>query len=215
MRRALNENPMVQAIFIGILAIVAGFLLLTRVMGGSSTETATEATTTTPGVASTDPAATTDPAAGVPVDPAATAPVAPAPTGETAPSIPAGSFAAGPGLPAPVVQAYARGQTVTIVVTKNRGIDDANMRDATSTLRNRSDTAVFTTNAHNVAKYSRITSGVNLDRAPALIVLTPRAVNGNDAPTATISYGYRSIQSTVQALDDAEYNGKELPYYPR
>src|SRR3954469_20108918 len=105
MRRALNENPMVQALFIGILAIVAGFLLLTRVMGGSSAETATEATTTTPGVTSTDPAATTDPAAAVPVDPAAAVPVDPAaaaPTAETAPSIPAGAFAAGPGLPAPV-----------------------------------------------------------------------------------------------------------------
>jgi hypothetical protein len=215
MRRALNENPMFQVIFIAVLALIAGFLLLTRVMGGSSSTAETESATTTPGATAmaTDPAAAaaTDPAAAaVPADPAAAAPA-----DGTASGIPASAFAPGPGLPAPVVKAYADGQTVALVVTKHRGIDDAKMREATDTLHGRVDTAVFETNAHHVADYSRIASGVNLDRVPALIVLTPRDVSGDAAPTATVSYGYRSVQSTVQALDDAEYDGKEFGYDPR
>ena len=38
----------------------------------------------------------------------------------------------------------------------------------------RSDLALFVTNAGHIARYSRITQGVNVDRVPALIVLRPR-----------------------------------------
>ena len=45
MRQALNENPVVQVVMLGILGIVVAFLFMTRVMGGDEAA-APEATDT-------------------------------------------------------------------------------------------------------------------------------------------------------------------------
>ena len=42
MRRALNENPVVQAVVIGIMALAAAILLFTRLMGGDDRPAAGE-----------------------------------------------------------------------------------------------------------------------------------------------------------------------------
>ena len=44
MRKALNDNPIVQIAVLGVLAVVVGFFLMTRVMGKSSDSTSTTPT---------------------------------------------------------------------------------------------------------------------------------------------------------------------------
>jgi hypothetical protein len=69
--------------------------------------------------------------------------------------------------------------------------------------------------AKDVAGYSRITQGVGVNRAPALVVVRPRDVSGS-VPQAQVSYGFRNSQSVVQAVHDALYTGRDnLPYSPR
>ena len=71
------------------------------------------------------------------------------------------------------------------------------------------------TNAGHIARYARITQGVDVNRVPALIVLG-RAPHATGRPTATVSYGFRGPDSVDQAVRDALYKGPtNLPYYPR
>ena len=122
---------------------------------------------------------------------------------------------AGPGLPAPVVKAYKDDKTVVLLVLRHRGIDDDQLRQNVERLRGKSDLALFVTNAGHIARYSRITQGVNVDRVPALIVLRPRHLT-HGTPTATLSYGFRGPESVDQAIRDALYKGpSNLPYYPK
>jgi hypothetical protein len=214
LRQQLNTNPLAQAAVIGVLALVVGFLLLTRMGGGAEAPP----TTTTPATdtaatdaAAADPAATADPAA--PTDPA----VAPSATTEpdaATDAAAAGKFVAGPGLPVPVVAAYGRGDTAVLLVNRHGGIDDREVKKLTKQLRNQNDVALFITTPKHVSDYSRIVGGVDIDRAPALIVLSPRSVTGNDAPVASISYGFRGYDSIVQAVRNARYDGKKLSYSP-
>ncbi len=222
LRETLNSNPLAQAAVIGVLGLLVAFLLLTRMGGGSedsavTTTPATDATATD--AAAADPATTdaaADPAAD-PADPAAAAGAATDPAAGAdvaADAAAAGKFVAGPGLPAPVVAAYGRGDTVVILVNRHGGIDDRELRHLTQKLKSEQDIALFITTPKHVSRYSRIVGGVDIDRAPALIVLSPRSVTGNDAPVASISYGFRGYDSVVQAVRNARYDGKELPYYP-
>ncbi len=55
---------------------------------------------------------------------------------------------------------------------------------------------------------------MDLDRVPALLVLAPRKVSGDGLPVATVSYGFRGYDSVRQAVRDADYEGKALPYHP-
>ena len=215
MRKAINENPMAQIAVIGLLVLVVGFLLLTRVMkSGESAETATTADTTA--VPAGTPAPTTAPdAAAVPAAPAGDATTAPVTPESSAP--PAGGtseFTAGPGLPGPLVDAYDRGDTVALYVTRYEGVDDRAVTHNVRRLQSVNDVALFETNAKDIADYSRIAAGVNVDRTPALVVLTPREVNGPGQPVATVSYGFRGFDSVAQAVRDAGYDGKDLPYSP-
>lgn len=225
MRRAINENPVVQAALIGVLAIGVAALLLLR-MGGSSED-------------STDSAAAPAPATTAPATGAATADqsAAGAVTRSTpaAPAVAGGGFVAGKGLPKDVVKAYKDDKTVVLLILREHpqgcysrakliskrcgGIDDgevATIVRVIDKLRVRPDTALFITHASNIAAYSRITTGVDVDRVPALVVLSPKRLNDGGLPHASVSYGFRGPGSIVTAIADAEYKGKtDLPYYPR
>ncbi len=219
MRKALNDNPVVQIAVLGVLAVVVAFFLMTRVMNKSS-DSSTATTPTTPtetpsataptdgSVASTAPAT---PSTTAPVDPgSASAGAAPA-AASTVPS----KLVAGPGLPSPVADAYADGKAIVLFVFRNHGIDDAAVRASVEQLRGRSDLAVFVTHAGGIARYARITEGVDVNRVPALIVVRPRRL-AHGAPTATVSYGFRGPDSVQQAVRDALYEGpRNLPYYPK
>jgi hypothetical protein len=220
LRRALNENPIVQAALIGVLAIGVAVLLLTRMNSGSDSSSDSAPA----------PAAATDPAAPTPAPSAAAAPEAatPAPAGGV------DTFEAGNGLPGDVVKAYDEGKTVVLLILREHpqgcysratlvskrcgGIDDGQVATIVriiDKLRVRPDTALFITHAANVAHYSRITTGVDLDRVPALVVLSPKRLNDGGLPRATVSYGFRGPGSVVQAIENAEYKGRtNLPYYP-
>ena len=206
MRQAINENPVAQAAVIGLLVIAVAFLFMTRVMSSNSEGDATEPTTA--GSVAADPA----PSAATPLEAAgATDAQAPAPAAGAAA---AGDFTAGPGLPASVVEAYEAGDAVVLLVTRKAGIEDKRLRAMVGRARSIGNVTVFTTNAHGIAKYSRIAEGVDVSRVPALVVIRPRKLN-DGMPQASVSYGFRGPASVEQAVRDALYEGKSnLPYYP-
>lgn len=212
MRRAINQNPIAQVALIGVLAVVVGFLVLTRV-GGSNSTTSTTATTTPATAASPTSTAAPEPTTSAPAPSAAEPAPGTVPPAAVAPAT--GEFAAGPGLPASVVKAYAKGQTVVLLVARHRGVDDHALRPLVRQLGHTAGVALFTTAAKEAARYSRITLGVNLDRAPALVVLSPRDARKDGTPVASVSYGYRGFDSVMQTIRDARYKGPDLPYYPK
>jgi hypothetical protein len=203
-RKALNENPVAQIAVLGVLAVVVAFLMMTKVMHRSSGSASTEPTATG---APAEPADSTTP--GAMTTPGATPPAA---AGAAAPT---GEFEAGPGLPAPVVNAYAEGRTVVLLVVRNGGIEDGALRNTVERLRSRSDVALFVAPARHVARYARIAEGVNVHQVPALVVMRPRHLS-HGMPTASVSYGFRGADSVEQALRDVLYKGpSNLPYYPK
>jgi hypothetical protein len=212
-RKALNDNPAVQIGILAVLALLVGFLLLTRMHKGSDTSTTTTTSATSSAtVASSDSTA----AAPVTATPDATAaPAAPSPGTGAAAGPSAASFTAGPGLPAAVVRAYESNRVVVLLVVRRNGIDDEAVRRSVESTSGLGNAALFVTNAGHVARYSRIAAGVNVDRVPALIVLRPRNLT-QGTPTAMVSYGFRGPESVAQAIRDATYKGPtDLPYYPK
>jgi hypothetical protein len=208
-RKTLNENPVVQVVMLGILGIVVAFMFMTRVMGGDETsEPATEGSATPTPTASTAPTPAPAPADAVPAESTAT-------DVATEAVVPAGAgFETGEGLPASVVSAYESGNVVALLVVNSRGAEDSRLEAEIGALRSRGDTSVFVAEAKDVARYSRIAEGVNLDRVPALVVIEPKRLAEGELPAATISYGFRGPDSVVQAVRDVLYDGKELPYHP-
>lgn len=220
MREKINSNPVVQAAIIGLLAIAFAFLFMTRVMGGGSdsAEEAPPATTPTTPASPTEAAPTTDPAAtgsagstsSVPtVDPTLEAPGA----STLAPGAPA--FKAGPGLPEAVVEAHEDGQVVVVLAYRVRGEEDGEMKGIATRLR-RDDVAVFKTQAAHISDYSRIATGLDIDRVPAMVVIRPKRFDQAGLPQASVAYGLRSPTAAAQAVRDAAYRGPDqLPYHPR
>src|SRR6185503_12303330 len=97
----------------------------------------------------------------------------------------------------------------------HRGIDDRDLERTVDAVGSGADVAVFVTDVKNVADYSRITEGVKLNRTPALVVIRPKRLSDGQAPSATVSYGFRGKGSVQQAFEDALYDGpSDLPYYP-
>jgi hypothetical protein len=232
MRQALNENKTVQIIVIGVMLVGMGLLLITRMGGGGGGETtpppapvaseATGAPATGGSVPSGDSAAAgssvATPAGGSAATEAAT------PTGDASAAgaaAPAGSggevtpaaLVPGPGLPADVKRAWNRGSPIALLIVRGGAVADRLVRQSVQALSG-SGVAVFVARAKDIARYSRITQGVGVNRVPALVVVRPKSVSGS-VPEATVSYGFRSSQSVLQAVDDALYSGKDdLPYHP-
>jgi len=221
MRKAINDNPMVQIGVIGLLVVVVGFFLLTQMGKGSSTSSTSSTEASVAPDASATPsdssATATTPPASTATTPSVSAPstTPAAPAGSAAAPAATGEFVAGPGLPRPVVQAYNADKVVVLLVVRRGGIDDGAVKASVERMSGLPDTAVFMTNAGHVSRYSRIASGVDLDRVPALIVLRPQKLT-HGTPTATVSYGFRGPASVAQAIADALYNGPtNVPYYPK
>jgi hypothetical protein len=205
-RRALNENAVLQIVIVAILLIAVAFLFATRVLNREG-----EAATATP---ATEPA-TAEAAAPSAEPSAAAATPSIAGTASPAPAAAVGEFEAGPGLPNRLVSAYEDGDTVVLLVTRRVGIDDRELRSLVGRARSRGDVSVFVTNAGRISRYSRITQGVDVNRVPALVVMKPRSAVKGDTPEAGVSYGFRSAESILQAIRDAGYRGRaDLPAYP-
>jgi hypothetical protein len=102
-----------------------------------------------------------------------------------------------------------------LLIARQGGIDDRLVRGSVHRLSADSGVSVFVTRANKVARYSRITQGVGVSQAPALVVVRPKKLSG-PSPEAQVVYGFRDAQGVVQAVHDAVYNGKDnLPYSPR
>jgi hypothetical protein len=225
-RKAINENQTVQVVLVGVLVIVAAYLFMTRITGGSGSSGTTAGTTASPAPTSTTPAgsATTAATSATQSTSGASATTEPA-TGAEASGSNNGNggagasggegFVSGPGLPAQVADAYEAGKTVVLLVVNKHGIDDRKVEAEVRSRAGAGDTTLFVSEAKEIAKYSRIAEGVNVDRVPALVVIQPKRLTKGPLPEATVSYGYRGPESIAQAVRDAQYAGREnLPYYP-
>jgi hypothetical protein len=211
-RRALNDNPVAQIAVLAGLAVVVAFMLMTRAANNGGGESSTS---TTASDAAATPAPAIDSASTTPSAAADVAPNVTPSDGIVPPGSSVGEFVAGPGLPAPLVKAYEDDKTIVLLVQRRRGIDDEQLRQNVEPLGGKNGVALFVTNAGHIARYSRITQGVNVGRVPALIVLRPRHLT-KGMPEATLSYGFRGPESVEQAIRDALYKGpSHLPYHPR
>jgi hypothetical protein len=217
MRNAINKNPIAQIAVVGVLVLVVGMLLFGGVMKKDSPPPpvpAAPGTTVAPGtpgapVTTAPPApGTTDPAAvaATPTDPTAVG-AAPATTSGALPVVP------GPPLPPRVQAAYRDGKVVVLLVHRGGGIDDKMVAQTVTRLHSVPGVAVFTSLARGIARYTRITQGVNVDRVPALVVVRPRDLTAG-TPTAEVRYGFTSPASVVQQVRDALYNGPTVGYSP-
>jgi hypothetical protein len=211
MRQAINENRALQLALVGVLAVVAGFMLLKPKGGGSESSAQTPATPA-PSAAAPDPnaSATATPA---PSTGATASTPAPAATDAAAPTVPA-SMVPGPGLPKGLLRSYRHGDAIALLIRRAGGIDDALVRGSVDSLRTEPRVKVYVTRARHIARYAWLAQGVDVTDLPALVVLRPRGLT-NGRPTASVSYGFRGPHSVVQAVDDALYRGPaDRPYHP-
>ena len=109
--------------------------------------------------------------------------------------------------------AYANNEAIALFVYDPEGLSDKRVDAFVRPLRSRNDVKVFDVKTKDIGNYSRITSGVSVNRVPALVVIRPRKLN-KGAPTATVSYGFRGPKSITQAVRDALYQGKPVTAYP-
>ena len=214
MRKALNENPMVQLAVLGVGGILLAILLISSLSGGgsSSSETAADdpAATATPAPAP----ATADPATATPA-PDATATATPETT-TTAPPADSGSadgLLPSAGLPEDVLVAYAKNQAIALLVIDPKAVSDKQVAQYSDVLKSRKDVEYFEVKSKDIADYARITQGVSISRTPSLIVIRPRDKT-EGAPTAVVVEGFRDADSIETALEDALYSGPDEPSYP-
>jgi hypothetical protein len=210
MREQLNNNPVVQLAVIGVLVVIVGlFFMLNMKKKSDSSATSTTATTATAS-AGAAPATGTPDATGA-ATAAPSVPTTPPTSGTVTPE----ALVPGPGLPKDLINAWKGGDAVALLIVRGGGIDDRLVRQSVSSLSGDAGVSVFVARAGNVARYSRITQGVGVDRAPALVVVRPRKESGS-VPQAQVSYGFRDSDGVVQAVHDAVYGGPDdLPYSPR
>jgi hypothetical protein len=203
MRESLNNNPLVQVAVLGVLLLAVGFFLLSTMGGGG--EEAKEGPGTTTGSAS---AKTSEGKVAV------TTSVSGGGSAATAAPPPPGALAtAAPPPPRAVRSAFASGSTVALLFVRDRGIDDRLVASATRRLGSLPGVVAFVIPAHRIARYARITQGVEVSRVPALVVLRPKRLDQR-IPTALVRYGFQSPQSVVQAVIDAGYTGPAVDYHP-
>lgn len=191
MREKLNENPLAQAALVGVLLIAAAVFLMGGMGGGGEEEEGSGES------------------AGGPV-PVAAAAEAGSPT--QLPPVGTG-IGAPPPLPNAVTAAYGAGDTVVLLFVRDGGIDDQRVKDAVDQLGSMSQVATFVVPASEISRYAAIAQGVDVNRVPALVVLSPKDADGG-IPQASVHYGYQSFESVEQAVIDAGYKGQTLPYHP-
>lgn len=192
MREKLNENPLAQAAVVGVLLLAAVVFLMGGMGGGGGKE---EEGGSEGAGGSVTVAATAE--AGSPTQ------LPPVGTGVGAP----------PPLPHAVTSAYEAGDTVVLLFVRDDGIDDHRVTRAVDSLSSMPGVVTFVVPASKIATYAAIAQGADVSRVPALVVLSPKEVDSG-VPQASVHYGYQSFESVEQAVIDAGYKGKTLPYHP-
>lgn len=192
MREKLNENPLMQAAVVGVLLLLAGVFLMTSMGGGEEGET--EKSPPLEGSASEA------------AEPTASLSTALAMVNQ------ASASSAHP-LPRPVLAAWNADKTVVLLFVHDGGIDDKLVASATRQLETLPEAAVFIVPAGQISRYAAITEGVGVNRVPALVVVRPKRLH-QTIPSASVSYGFQSGETIVQAVIDAGYKGPTLSYHP-
>jgi hypothetical protein len=123
------------------------------------------------------------------------------------------SSAATPPLPADVMSAWHSNETIALLFVHDGGIDDRLVKQSVGSLSSQPNVATFVVPAHRISRYAAITEGVGVDRVPALVVVRPKHLK-RSVPTASVSYGFQSVESAVQDVIDAEYKGHSIDYHP-
>jgi hypothetical protein len=220
MRKAINEKPVVQLSLLGVLLVVVGLLFVTRVMKKEEKVPPPAPGAAPVGVTDSSASGTAAPTAAGAAAPVGAAPSAiPAATPSASPVASAGTVTPealipGPGLPRDVAAAWKRGDAIVLLVVRGPGTDDRLVRTSVQALSGDPELSVFVARAKSIARYSRITQGVGVSRVPALVVVRPKGLS-DAAPQAQVSYGFRSSQGVVQAVNDALYSGRDdIPYNP-
>jgi hypothetical protein len=194
MREKLNENPLMQVALIGVLLVIVGIFLMSSRGGGGSEEESESG--------STAASVTSESATEAPAGPsAALAMVSQASTSSARP------------LPHDVTAAWKANKTIVLLFVHDGGIDDKLVKQATNRLTSLPQAATFVVPASKISRYAAITEGVGVSQVPALVVVRPKHVH-QTIPTASVSYGFQSGQSIVQAVIDAGYKGPTLDYHP-
>jgi hypothetical protein len=191
MREKLNDNPLAQAAVVGVLLIVAVVFLMGGMGGKGGEEEEGGASPSAESIVAT-------------VAAGEGSAVAPAP----------GALAdAAPPPPAAVTSAFAAGDTIVLLFVRDGGIDDRRVTGAVDRLSSMARVATFVVPASRIARYVAIAQGVEVNRVPALVVVSPKRVDAG-VPKASVHYGYQSPKSVEQAVIDAGYKGRTLPYHP-
>ncbi len=204
MREKLNSNPVAQIALIAVLLIVVGYFLMSS-MGGEEGEEASsgEVAATVNGVGATGSSP------GEAVENAVSTLEAGATASTAVPPLPMATSAP----PAAVVDAYESGSTVVLLIVHDGGIDDRLVRETSDLLGSLPGVSTFVVPAAKIARYAAITEGVGVERVPALVVVRPKRID-QAVPTASVSYGFQSGESVVQAVIDAGYEGPTVDYHP-
>lgn len=195
MREKLNDNPMMQVVVIGVLLLVTGVFLMSTMGGGEGGEEAESSEASSASTSAESPAE--------------------APAGLTAAlaMVSRASAAHAKPLPRPVLAAWNDDKTVVLLFVHDGGIDDRLVKAATARLASLPQAATFIVPASQISRYAAVTEGVGVNRVPALVVVRPKRLH-QTIPTASVSYGFQSGQSVVQAVIDAGYKGPTLDYHP-
>jgi hypothetical protein len=214
MRDKVNSNPLLQVALIGVLLVGAGLFLMSSMGGGEEeAEPVTEATVSVAGTEASGTATGSTPGEAVEgaIDAAAEAGLSGAPS--AVPSLPPAAASAAPPPPRPVTEAFEANRTVVLLFVRDGGIDDDLVVDSVKGLRALPEAATFVVPANRIARYAAIAQGVAVDRVPALVVVRPKRLD-RGIPVASVSYGFQSAESVVQAVVDAGYKGRTLDYHP-
>lgn len=192
MREQLNSNPLVQLAVICVLLVGGAFFFLSSTGGGEEEPEAAGAVAVTA-------EATPDATAPAPVD---------------VPPLPPSAAAGAPPLPRAVTAAFEANRTVVLLFVRSGGIDDRLVRASADRIRTTLPRAsVFVVPAKRIARYAAIAQGVAVERVPALVVVRPKGLD-RGIPVASVSYGFQSPESMVQAVIDAGYEGATVDYHP-
>jgi hypothetical protein len=202
MREQLNNNPAVQIGAVAVLLVIGAIFLMGKMGGGESSEEG-EVTATVNG------ATATGESPGEAVEGA----IETLETGVESAPVVAPAVLPPVKTPEPVVRAYDSGATVALLFVRDGGIDDRIVRDTSAALASTPGVSYFVVPAGEIARYTSITSGVDVGRVPALVVLTPKRVD-DGTPTGSVLYGYQTPANVHQAIVDAGYDGPTLDYHP-
>ena len=112
-----------------------------------------------------------------------------------------------------MLKARKSGRIVVLLFVHDGGIDDNLVRRASARLDGMPGVSIFVVPASRIAHYAAITEAIGVERVPALVVLRPKGLH-QSVPSASVSYGYQSDESLVQAVIDAGYTGPTVGYHP-